>query len=724
MIKKIFSIKSIVYSRLIVLTIMFVILIYLIMFISFNLINKLNLKYSNMIKENLIELLESKLNEEAYYLESSFTKLHLIADKNNGKIEEVVKGISLGENIRLNLYKRIENSYILTYSSKEKPSNTINLDSEIVAATSTGGSKLYKSVTKDSLMLNGYFGYTYNNERYIVQIGKTTPIKFGALSALTIYNDQNYKFIDFNNEEIVYSSKDINKTSNTYYLPMTKQYIEIKGIIKSKYSDVYTVLILGLFILFIIWLSTEIFYYKFSTKPIIEITNSLNDILKDDSNSYNLKKQHIEEYDKISITIQSVIEKLSYHRQQIETLLNRLPIPVAVIDTNYNFLYRNSSFNTLLSLADDLNDQNFLDIIPENLKKLETNLTAFLNSPKQKDKFELYDPKRNEYFIVRFGKIIDEKSKITNTIILFNDITFQKIEFENQKRRKEEIENILLNIEESVIRLTSSSKDLRTSAESLSTMLAQQNTSLAETNVAIQELTNSADSILKKTTHVLDISNKVNKSSQLGFKEVEESFSKIDGVIKITDTLTDTIFRLNKKTHKITKILNTIYEISEQTNMLALNASIESVRGDSNSMSFKIIAEEIRELSDKTYSFSKKIEKELEEITNEGANSVMIVEEAEKLLKDTFEHMQENKGNFEMIKNESDHINKHLIEINNVIKDLNSATNDVLATSNDLATAMKDALSSANESQQASKDIDAVIKNLNETLAQLDKLKQ
>jgi len=722
MIKKVFSLKSIVYSRLILLSALFVVFLLSIMLISSNLIKKLDVKYSNMIKENLVDLIESKINAESYYLESSFIKLHLIADKNNGKMEDIVKSVSLGENTKLNLYKKIENSYILVYSSNEKPSNTINFDSEIVAVTSSGGSKIYKTLTKDSLLLNGYFGYTYKEEKYIVQIGKITPMKFDTLSELNIHNDQNYKFVDFNNEEIIYTTKNINKNSNGHFIPMTKQYIEIKSAKKSDYTYVYTVIFIGLLILFICWLITEIFYYKFSTKPIIEITNSLNNILENNSKT-DFIQQHIEEYDKISKTIQAVIEKISLQQQQMETLLNRLPIPVAVIGANYEFLYRNSSFNTLLSLPDDLNDQNFLDIIPEALKQLETNITAFLNSPKQKDKFELYDPKKNEYFIVRFGKITDEKSKVTNTIILFNDITFQKRELENQKKRKEEIENILLNIEESVMRLTASSKDLRTSAESLSTMLAQQNTSLAETNVAIQELTTSADSILNKTKHILEVSNKVDKASQIGYNEVEKSFNKIDSVIKITDTLTDTIFKLNKKTHNISKILNTIYEISEQTNLLALNASIESVRGDSNSMSFKIIAEEIRELSDKTYGFSKDIEKELEDITEVGSNSVMIVEEAEKLLKDTFEHMQENKGNFEVIKNESDHINKHLIEINNVIKDLNSATNDVLATSNDLAIAMKDALGSANESHQASKDIDTVIKNLNETLAHLDKLK-
>ncbi|MCB4203885.1 methyl-accepting chemotaxis protein [Deferribacterales bacterium Es71-Z0220] len=722
MIKKVFSLKSIVYSRLILLSALFVAFLMSIMLLSSNLIKKLDVKYSNMIKENLVDLIESKINAESYYLESSFIKLHLIADQNNGAIEDIVKNISLGENTRLNLYKQIENSFILRYSSAEKPSNTIGLNSEIVAVTSSGGSKIYKTITNDSLFLNGYFGYTYKGDKYIVQIGKITPMKFDTLNELNIHNDQNYKFVDFNNEEIIYTAKDTNKNPNAHFIPMTKQYIEIKSIQKSDYTNVYVIIFIGLLILFICWLITEIFYYKFSTKPIIEITNSLNNILENSSKS-DFKEQHIEEYDKISTTIQAVIDKISLQQQQMETLLNRLPIPVAVIDINYNFLYRNSSFNTLLSLPDDLSDQNFLDIIPETLKSLETNITAFLNSPKQKDKFELYDPKKNEYFIVRFGKITNESSKITNTIILFNDITFQKRELENQKRRKEEIENILLNIEESVMRLTSSSKELRMSAESLSTMLAQQNTSLAETNVAIQELSTSADSILNKTSHILDVSNKVDKASQIGFNEVEKSFNKINSVIKITDTLTDTIFQLNKKTHNISKILKTIYEISEQTNLLALNASIESVRGDSNSMSFKIIAEEIRELSDKTYGFSKEIEKELEDITDVGSNSVMIVEEAEKLLKDTFEHMQENKGNFEVIKNEADHINKHLIEINNVIKDLNNATNDVLTTSNDLAIAMKDALNSANESQQASKDVDAVIKNLNETLAHLDKLK-
>ena len=722
MIKKVFSLKTIVYSRLIFLSVLFFIFMLSILALTSNLINKLYDKHTYLIQENIVELIESKIDAEVSNIENTFTKIHLMADKNNGNIYEVIKNSSAGNNTKFNLYEFSDQTYLLMYASSEKPANTIKFNPEITTAVYAGGSKIYKSLSKDNIILNGYYGYEYKDKKYVLQVYKTVPLKLAQVENLEILNDASYKFVGFDNEEIGASTKNINVNPNTHFVSATKQFIKISFDTSKDTANASTLIIVGLLILFIFWLITEIFYYKFSNKPIIEITNSLTSILNNER-QVNFSEQHIEEYDRVSKTIQAVIDKLSSQQQQMEVLLNRLPIPVTVIDNKFNFIYRNSFFNNMLSLPDDIGDQNFLDIIPETLKVIETNLTTFMNSPKQKDKFELYDPKKDEYYIVRFGKVSDEKGKTVNTIILFNDITFQKKEFENQKKRKEEIENILLNIEESVMRLSASSSELKTSAESLSTMLAQQNTSLAETNVAIQELTTSADNILTKTKHILDVSGKVDNASQVGFGEVEKSVVKLNSVIKVTDELTDTIFQLNKKTHNINKILKTIYEISEQTNLLALNASIESVRGETNSMAFKIIAEEIRELSDKTYSFSKEIEKEVEEITDFGSKSVMTVEEAEKLIKNMLEHMKENKGNFEFIKNEADHINKHLIEINEVIKDLNNASNDILTTSNDLSLAMKDALKSAKESQDASQDVDSVIKNLNETLAHLGKLK-
>lgn len=721
MIKKIFSLKSIVLSRLLILSVIFLFFICITLIIANSMLGGAKTKLINHTKAITIDLIEEKIKSETYEIVDIFYMISQIA--HNNKILDAVKNFSNLNNTKINLYKSTKGAYILEFSSGEKPSNLIDYNSEISIAVSAGGNRIYKSIDNNYMYINAYFGYFDNDNKYIVQIFRKIPLEIKNLNILHIVNDKNFKFVNFDNEEVSIKELSNTDTSDYFFIPSTKQYIDAK-FVSDEFSlkNVYISLFLGLFIIFLIWLFTEIVYYKLSTKPIIEITDSLENALID-LREVNFKEQFIEEYKKISDTTKKVFNNILSQQIKFETLIERLPIPVAIIDNKFKFIYKNSGFNLIFNLPEDISDQSFLDIIPNTLKTLETELVSFVNSPKQREKFELYDPKRDEYYLVRLAKIFDKDNSLSEIIILFNDISYQKQETEKQKRRKEEIERILLTIEESVFQLSSSSDEFKTSVESLNTMLAEQNTSFSETNVAIQELTSSSKSIFTKAKHISEVSDKVDKASQLGFHQVESSYKKINNVIGITDKLTSTIFELNKKTNNIDKILKTIYEISEQTNLLALNASIEAVRGDTNNKSFKIIAEEIRDLSDKTSSFSKEIEKEIEDISNVGSTSVMIVEEAEKILKDTYEHLQENKSNFEVIRTEADHINKHLKEIIKVIEDLDTAVNDISSNSNDIMVAMKDALSSAKESKQSILDIDNVIKNLNEILTHLTKLK-
>lgn len=721
MTKKTFSLKSIVLSRLVILSVVFLLFIGITLIIASSILGGVKTKFTNHSKTVTASLIEEKIKSETYEAVDIFNKITQIA--HNSNILDSTKNFSNLNNTKINLYKSMKSAYVLEFSSGEKPSNLIDYNSEISIAISAGGNRIYKAIDKNYIYINGYFGYFDNENKYIVQIFRKIPLDIKNFNILHIVNDKNYKFINFDNEEISINELGNADTSKYVFIPSTKQYINAH-FISDEFSlkKVYLSLFLGLFIIFLIWLFTEVIYYKLSTKPIIEITGSLENALVN-LREVNFKEQLIEEYKKISDTARKVFNNILSQQIKFETLIERLPIPIAIIDNKFKFIYKNNGFNLIFSLPEEISDQSFLDIIPSTLKTLETELMSFVNSPKQKEKFELYDPKRDEYYLVRFAKIFDKDDNLSEIIVLFNDITYQKQETEKQKKRKEEIERILITIEESVFQLSSSSGELKTSVESLNTMLAEQNTSFSETNISIQELNTSSNSIFTKAKHISEVSDKVDKASQLGFNQVEKSYKKISEVIGITDKLTNTIFELNKKTNNIDKILKTIYEISEQTNLLALNASIEAVRGDTNNKSFKIIAEEIRDLSDKTYTFSKEIEKELEDISNVGSTSVMIVEEAEKILKNTYEHMQDNKSNFEVIRTEADHINKHLKEIIKVIEDLNTAVNDISANSNDIMVAMKDALSSAKDSRQSILDIDNVIKNLNDILAHLTKLK-
>ena len=104
----------------------------------------------------------------------------------------------------------------------------------------------------------------------------------------------------------------------------------------------------------------------------------------------------------------------------------------------------------------------------------------------------------------------------------------------------------------------------------------------------------------------------------------------VDGIMAIQETVEETaqkVKRLGEASQKISRVVNLIRDLANQTHVLALNASIEANGTSSEGQGFAVVAEEVRSLSEQSTTATKEIEQILEEIQTE-ANQVAIAMEA------------------------------------------------------------------------------------------------
>ncbi len=127
----------------------------------------------------------------------------------------------------------------------------------------------------------------------------------------------------------------------------------------------------------------------------------------------------------------------------------------------------------------------------------------------------------------------------------------------------------------------------------------------------------------------LEIAEEVNRDAQLGRRSVEETIAGIEKIRRASHEAAEVIELLAEKTSRISKVLSVIGNLSDQIDLLALNAAIIAAQSGEHGRAFAVVAEEIKSLSHQTGFSTREIGQVIQAVQEETARAVTAIRSAE-----------------------------------------------------------------------------------------------
>lgn len=280
------------------------------------------------------------------------------------------------------------------------------------------------------------------------------------------------------------------------------------------------------------------------------------------------------------------------------------------------------------------------------------------------------------------------------------------------------LQGMILKIRDASNNLSSATTEILAATTQQASGANEQSAAITQTTTTVDQVKVIAEQLVERGQEVVDISQRTVKVSLAGKNTVQETIGGMNRIRERVESIAKNIIALSEQTLRIREIIATVDDIAAQSNMLALNASVEAAHAGEHGKGFAAVAVEVRNLARQSQQATTQVRAILSQVqkgisdaatTTEG--STKVVEEGMQLAVQT----QETIGQLAAVIDESAQMAMQMVAGG---RQQASGVEQIAVAMQNINQATAQNLSSTRQTEDAAQNLNSLARSLTETVEQ------